>query len=60
MDKSGFRINVARRQRVLTQQPNQRNWTPSSNNRESTTVVEAVSAAGVSTPPMLILTGIRH
>jgi hypothetical protein len=60
MDETGFRIGVARRQLVLTQQPNRRNWTPSGNNRESVTVVEAVSAAGVSTPAMLILTGIRH
>jgi hypothetical protein len=59
MDETSFRVGIARTQHVLTQHPEQRNWTPSSNNRETVTVVEAISAAGATIQPMVILPGKR-
>jgi hypothetical protein len=59
MDETGFRIGIIRSQTVLILQ-DRRNWTLAANNRESITVVEAVSASSNYTLLMVIVTSVRH
>lgn len=54
MDKTGCRIGVAKNQYVYTKNGRQV-LIPHANNRELITLVETVSAAGVSIKPMIII-----
>lgn len=60
MDETGFRIGIARDQLVLTQDPDKRQFLPAPENRESVTVVEAISASGGAIAPMIIISGKTH
>ena len=60
MDETGFRIGIAKGQTVVTEEPNKRVYLPMAANRESLTVVEAISAASVAIPAMLVLHGKLH
>lgn len=54
-DETGFQIGVGRDQWIITREPKKRIVSGSITNRESLTVVEAVSATGYTTPPLIIL-----
>jgi hypothetical protein len=60
MDESGFRIGVSKGHYILTEHPEKSHVLPSSENRESLTVVEAINAAGGAAPAMLVITGKVH
>jgi hypothetical protein len=60
MDETGFRIGTSKSQYVLTEQPEKSHFLPIANNRESLTVVEAVSAGGIAIPAMLVVTAKQH
>ena len=60
MDETGFRIGVAKQQTVLTELPGRYTALPSSNNRESLTIIEAISAGGSAILASLILSGKMH
>jgi hypothetical protein len=57
MDKTGFRIGVGGRKKVVTRNSRRRAYAPSSTNRNFVTVVECVSADRNFIPPMVILPG---
>ena len=59
MDETGFSIGVGRTKEVITRSSNRRKrlFTPDPQNREHSTLIEAVSAGGETMPPMIILTG---
>ena len=55
-----FRIGVGKNQKIVTRISN-RSLSPGSNtNRETVTVVEAISGDGFVLPPMVIVSGIIH
>jgi hypothetical protein len=60
VDETGFRIGTSKSQYVLTEQPEKSHFLPIANNRESLTVVVAVSAGGIAIPAMLIVTAKQH
>ena len=60
MDETGLRIGIAKHQFVLTEFPKRRITLPNAGNRESVTIVEAISAGGEFIPAMLILSGKTH
>ena len=60
MDETGFRIGIARAQKVLSQNRQAQAYIPAGNNREMVTVIEAISASGRSTPPMIIIAAKTH
>lgn len=60
MDESSFRVGIAKAKYVLTECPNREARLLNSTNRESLTVIEAISAGGEKIPPMLVLTSKRH
>ena len=60
MDETGLRIGIAKHQFVLTEFPKRRITLPNAGNRESVTIIEAISAGGESIPAMLILSGKTH
>lgn len=62
MDETGFRIGTSKSQYVLTEQPEKSHFLPIANNRESLTVVEAVSAGGnvIAIPAMLVIAAKQH
>ena len=59
MDETRFCIGVGRDQLVITRQKRQL-YLEVPTNRESATVVEAISGGGCYIPAFLILSGIRH
>lgn len=60
MDEIGFRVGIGGQQWVLTFQPSKEARIGSNTNRESITCIEAVSAAGESISPLIIMTGVVH
>ncbi|KAJ5152498.1 hypothetical protein N7492_009778 [Penicillium capsulatum] len=54
-DETGFQIGVERDQYIITREPKKKIVSGSVTNHESVTVVEAVSATGYTTPPLIIL-----
>lgn len=60
MDDTGFRIGTSKSQYVLTEHPEKSHFLPIANNRESLTVVEAVSAGGIAIPAMLVIAAKQH
>lgn len=60
MDESGFRVGVAKAKYVLPKCPSREARIPNSSNRESLTVIKAISAAGKKVPAMLVLIGKQH
>ena len=60
MDESGFMIGMGRSQKIITRDAHEQLYIGSSSNCELVTVVEAISAGGMTIPPMVILAGKRH
>lgn len=56
-DKTGFQIGVRRDQFVITRESKKKLFNSSVTNRESVTILEAVSADGFAYPPLIILSG---
>lgn len=56
-DETGFRIGMGRKQRIVTTAPKSIPYTPSESSRDFASSVEAISAAGESIPPFVILKG---
>ena len=56
-DETGFQIGVGRDQFIITREPKKKLFNGSVTNRESITVLEAVSADGFTCPPLIILSG---
>ncbi|KAJ5847731.1 hypothetical protein N7455_011688 [Penicillium solitum] len=54
-DETGFQIGVGRDQFIITRHPKKKLFNGSVTNRESITVLEAVSADGFACPPLIIL-----
>ena len=54
-DETGFQIGVGRDQYIITREPKKKIVSGSVTNCESVTVVEAVTATGYTTPPLIIL-----
>ncbi|KAJ5121184.1 uncharacterized protein N7515_009145 [Penicillium bovifimosum] len=54
-DETGFQIGVGRDQFIITREPKKKLFNGSITNRESVTVLEAVSADGFTCPPLIIL-----
>lgn len=54
-DETGFQIGVGRDQFIITRHPKKKLFNGSVTNRESITVLEAVSADGFTCPPLIIL-----
>ncbi|KAJ6020072.1 hypothetical protein N7499_003031 [Penicillium canescens] len=54
-DETGFQIGVGRDQFIITRHPKKKLFNGSITNRESVTVLEAVSADGFACPPLIIL-----
>ena len=59
-DETGFRIGIGRDQWVVTREAKRPLTLGSSSNRESVTVIEAISGDGGVLPPMIILPGALH
>ena len=59
-DESGFRIGVGKNQRVATRTADRPLSLGSNTNRETFTVVEAISGDGYVLPPMVIVSGVLH
>lgn len=59
-DETGFRIGVGRDQWVITRHSRRKVYIGSDTNRESLTVIEAVSTDGFVAPPMFIFNGKMH
>ena len=57
IDESSFRISITRGQYILTKEPRKAIFLPSNENRESLTVIEGVSARGITVPAILIAIG---
>jgi hypothetical protein len=55
MDETGCRIGVAKSQYIYTARKKQQVVIPSANNRELVTLVEYISASGISIPPLVIV-----
>lgn len=60
MDETGFRIGIGKGHYILTEHPEQVHSLPMASNRESLTVVEAISAAGEVVPAMLVIAAKTH
>ncbi len=58
MDETGFRIGIRRDQWILTKDSKRQSYLPSSSNRKSITVVEAISGDGTVLPPFIIMSGV--
>jgi hypothetical protein len=56
-DETGFQIGVGQDQYIITREPRKKLFNGSITNRESVTVLEAVSADGFTCPPLIILSG---
>jgi hypothetical protein len=54
-DETGFQIGVGKDQWIITREPKRKIFNGSVTNRESVTVMEAVSATGFVCPPLFIL-----
>lgn len=54
-DETGFQIGVGKDQFIITRHPKKKLFNGSITNRESVTVLEAVSADGFACPPLIIL-----
>ncbi|OAQ99520.1 hypothetical protein LLEC1_05927, partial [Akanthomyces lecanii] len=59
MDESGFRIGVGKDQLIITKR-HHKHYFSSPENRESATVIEAISAGGSFIPAFVILSGKQH
>ncbi|ODO00237.1 hypothetical protein I350_06866 [Cryptococcus amylolentus CBS 6273] len=57
MDEVGFRIGVGGNERVYTTGPKKAAYAPTTTNRQFLTIIEAISAAGKTIPPQVILPG---
>jgi hypothetical protein len=55
MDKTGLRIEVRRKHKVITRASCKQQYLADSDNRDYVTSIESISAAGESHTPMLIL-----
>ena len=60
IDKTGFRIRIPGGERVIVPHTAKVLYTPSPENRTSITVIETVSATGITIPPVLIVPGKIH
>jgi len=60
MDETGFRIGISKGHYILTEYPEQAHYLPMASNRESLTVVEAISVAGNAAPAMLVISAKTH
>jgi hypothetical protein len=60
MDETGFRIGIGKGHYILIEHPKQVYSLLIASNRESLTVVEAISAAGEVVPAMLVITAKTH
>ena len=60
MDETGFRIGIGKGHYTLTEHPEQAHCLPMASNRESLTVVEAISVAGNAAPAMLVISAKTH
>jgi hypothetical protein len=60
MDETGFRIGISKGHYILTEHPKQVYSLLIASNRESLTVVEAISAASEVVPTILIITAKTH
>jgi hypothetical protein len=56
-DETGFRIGIGKDQWILTFHPFKRHFLAAPDNRESLTLIEAVSGAGSVIPPFIIISG---
>ena len=61
-DESGFRIGVGKNQKVVTRTADRQSQLSlgSNTNRETVTVIEAISGDGYVLPPMVIVSGVLH
>jgi Tc5 transposase DNA-binding domain/DDE superfamily endonuclease len=55
MDETGFRIGCGRAHMVITRSGNQKQYLQDPDNRDYLTLIESISAAGISHAPMVIL-----
>jgi hypothetical protein len=60
MDETSFRIGISKSHYILTEHPKQVYSLLIASNRESLTVVEAISAASEVVPTILIITAKTH
>ena len=60
MDETGFRIGIPGGERVIVPRTAKELYTPSPENRLSITIIEAVSTAGGTIPPILIIPGLHY
>jgi hypothetical protein len=60
MDETGFRIGINKGHYILTEHPEQVHSLLIASNRESLTVVEAISAASEVVPAMLVIAAKTH
>lgn len=58
MDETGFQIGIGRDELVITRKNDNRVGLPQ--NRESCTIIEAISAGASVIPPFIVLKGQRH
>lgn len=60
MDETGFRVGIPGVERVIVPRAVKQLYTPSPENRISITIIEAVSAAGQTIAPVLVVPGKIH
>lgn len=60
MDETGVMIGMGQRVRVVVPKNGKKRHVTESGNRESTSVIECISAAGVTLPPTVIFAGKTH
>ena len=60
MDETGFQVRILGGEEVIVLITASEIYTPSLENRASITIIEAVSASGKVTPPILIIPGKMH
>ena len=60
MDETGFRVGIPGGERVIVPRAVKQLYTPSPENRISITIIEAVSAAGQTIAPILVVLGKIH
>ena len=58
-DETGFRIGVGRGQWIVTREFNRQTFYTVSDNRETVTIMEAISGGGLVIPPMIIVAATR-
>ena len=60
MDETGFQVGIPGGEEVIVPITASELYTPSLENRVTITIIEAVSASGKVTPPILIIPGKMH